>query len=118
MELQRGLNIHSPFIELLDLKVYVSVKCHGYTFQCSVVNVDFPVFNNLIRTTAHTKHRNNNSNFQPQGANTNARLPKTKTRIFHINNVNFNTPSHCFLKIKNVYSSWLYYNSSRFTKFN
>ena len=35
MELQRGLNIHLPFIELFDQKVYVSVKCHGYTFQCS-----------------------------------------------------------------------------------
>ena len=37
VELQRGLNIHLPFIELFDQKVYVSVKCHGYTFQCSVV---------------------------------------------------------------------------------
>ena len=26
--------------------------------------VDFPLFNNLICTTAHTKHRNNNSTFQ------------------------------------------------------
>ena len=37
MELQRGLNIHLPFIELFDQKGYVSVKCHGYTFQCGVV---------------------------------------------------------------------------------
>ena len=37
MELQRGLNIHLPFIELFNEKVYVSVKCHGYTFECSVV---------------------------------------------------------------------------------
>ena len=39
MELQRGLHIHLPFIELFNQKVYVSVKCHGYTwlFECSVV---------------------------------------------------------------------------------
>ena len=32
MELQRGLSIHLPFIDLFNQKVYVSVKCHGYTF--------------------------------------------------------------------------------------
>ena len=37
MELQRGLNIHLPFIKLFNQRVYVSVKCHGYTFECSVV---------------------------------------------------------------------------------
>ena len=37
MELQRGLNIHLPFIGLFNQKVYVSVKCHGHTFECSVV---------------------------------------------------------------------------------
>ena len=45
MELQRGLNIHNilPFIELFNQKVYESVKCHGYTFECSVVK-DFIIF--------------------------------------------------------------------------
>ena len=37
MELQRGLNINLSFIELFNQKVYVSVKCQGYTFECSVV---------------------------------------------------------------------------------
>ena len=32
LELQRGLNIHLPFVELCNQKVYVSLKCHGYTF--------------------------------------------------------------------------------------
>lgn len=27
-----GLNIHLPFVELCNQKVYVSLKCHGYTF--------------------------------------------------------------------------------------
>ena len=35
VELQKGLNIHLPFIELFNQKVYVSVKCHGYTFECT-----------------------------------------------------------------------------------
>ena len=37
MEVKRGLSIHLPFIKLFNQKVYVSVKCHGYTFECSVV---------------------------------------------------------------------------------
>ena len=31
-ELQRGLNIHLPFIELFNQKVYASLKHHGCTF--------------------------------------------------------------------------------------
>ena len=32
VELQRGLNIHLPFIELFNQKVYASLKHHAYTF--------------------------------------------------------------------------------------
>ena len=55
--------------------------------------VDFPVLTILFAPlhTLNIETSKQQLKFQPRGANTNARLPKTKTRIFHINNVNFNT---------------------------
>ena len=48
------------------------------------------LFLTLLFAPLRTPNIEQQLKFQPRGANTNARLPKTKTRIFHINNINFN----------------------------
>ena len=61
----------------------VAVRSINFMSQFLVVpSVDFPVFHNLIRTAAHTKHRNNNSNFNHEERTPMRGSPKPKRGYF------------------------------------